>query len=285
MTNPVDPTLSPEPPELSLQQAWQTVLGQLQADMSRADYDSYVVTARPLAYQDQLFILAAATPYARDWLSSRLKSRVATLLTGVYSQPVGLQIIHEERPGPAGVEMPRPKKARREEEAGEDSASRRKEILHRAYGSERARIILPERTLFITWYFFDNWMPLLGHSAAMVVMAARAMCYWNPMKENEIKRNEVEIMLSDLAERAAVSLRTLKTVLKKDEVRRNFIRYKVRKVHTPNGVRTAGVTLYVRMDDPLIPAHQEKYNLPEPDRWYPDDYEDAIDLEDAENGL
>jgi hypothetical protein len=33
-------------------------------------------------------------------------------------------------------------------------------------------------------------------------------------------------------------------------------------------VRTAGITLQVRMDDPLIPTDQEEYNLPEDERWY-----------------
>jgi hypothetical protein len=48
-----------------------------------------------------------------------------------------------------------------------------------------------------------------------------------------------------------------KDVLNNDLVRRYFIRYKVRRVMTPNGVRTAGISLLVRMDDPLIPEDQE----------------------------
>jgi hypothetical protein len=46
------------------------------------------------------------------------------------------------------------------------------------------------------------------------------------------------------------------------------LRYIVRRMMTPNGIRTAGITLQVRMDDPLTPTDQGEYNLPEEERWY-----------------
>jgi len=45
---------------------------------------------------------------------------------------------------------------------------------------------------------------------------------------------------------------------------------------TPNGVRTAGIVLQVRMDDPLTPEDQEAHNLPEEERWY------TIGIDDSE---
>jgi hypothetical protein len=35
-------------------------------------------------------------------------------------------------------------------------------MLQRVYGSERAGIIQPERGMFVTMYFFNNWLPLCG---------------------------------------------------------------------------------------------------------------------------
>ena len=139
-------------------------------------------------------------------------------------------------------------------------------MLQRAYGSRRAAVVQPERGMFLTLYFFNNWLPLLGHSAATIILAARSMCYWNPLT-GEL-RNTVETDMAELARRAAVSVRTVKDVLAQDLVQRYFLRYKVRRMMTPNGVRTAGITLQVRMDDPLTPADQEEYNLPEEERWY-----------------
>jgi hypothetical protein len=99
-----------------------------------------------------------------------------------------------------------------------------------------------------------------------VILAARSMCYWNPMT-GEL-RNTVETDMSTLAARASVSVRTVKDVLNNELVERYFLRYKVRRVMTPNGVRTAGIVLQVRMDDPLTPADQVAYNLPEEEIWY-----------------
>jgi hypothetical protein len=145
-------------------------------------------------------------------------------------------------------------------------------MLQRAYGTERARVIQPERGMFVTLYFFENWLPLIGHSAVAIILAARTLCYWNPMT-GEL-RNEVETEMGELARRAAVSVRTVKDVLNTELVQRYFLRYKVRRMMTPNGVRTAGILLQVRMDDPLTPEDQAAYSQPEEERWYSAGFED-----------
>jgi hypothetical protein len=74
-------------------------------------------------------------------------------------------------------------------------------------------------------------------------------------------------------------VRTVKDVLNNELVKRYFLRYKVRRMMTPNGVRTAGILLQVRMDDPLTPDDQREHNLPEDLRWYSSDFE-LFDEED-----
>jgi|GEM_PF-396042 len=157
----------------------------------------------------------------------------------------------------------------------EEGGSPRKIQLQRAYGTARARVIQPERGMFMTNYFFTNWLPLLGHSAMTTVLAARSLCYWNPMT-GEL-RNVIETEMAELARRASVSVRTVKDVLNNELVKRYFLRYKVRRVMTPNGVRTAGIILQVRMDDPLTPEDQAEHNLPEDEHWYAVDFEDEAD--------
>jgi hypothetical protein len=149
--------------------------------------------------------------------------------------------------------------------SGGESRSR-KVLLQRAYGSERAGLIQPERGLFLTNYLFNNWLPLIGHSAFAVILAARSLCYWNPMT-GEL-RNVVETEMGELAEKAAVSVRTVKDVLNNEAVQRHFLRYRVRRVMTSNGVRTAGISLQVRMDDPLTPLDQVKSGIMEEEEWY-----------------
>jgi chromosomal replication initiator protein len=49
-------------------QAWQAVLGQLQMDMPRASYDTWVRNAEMVSYEDNVFIIGVSNAYARDWL-------------------------------------------------------------------------------------------------------------------------------------------------------------------------------------------------------------------------
>jgi hypothetical protein len=85
--------------------------------------------------------------------------------------------------------------------------------------------------------------------------------------------------MSELARRAAVSVRTVKDVLSQELVRQYFLRYKVRRIITPNGVRTAGISLQVRMDDPLTPQDQELSGMTEDEPWCSPDFESEEELD------
>jgi hypothetical protein len=254
-------------------------------EMARAQFETWVQPLRPLGYQERVFTISAFNPYARDWVETRLKSHIVRLLEGLFNESISLQVVvgnaYYRADGPAletppavpgGTPESSPPAAPAAIEVPPPLTKNRKVMLQRAYGSERARVIQPERGMFITLYFFDSWLPLIGHSAATTILAARSMCYWNPMT-GEL-RNEVETEMGELARRASVSVRTVKDVLNTELVQRYFLRYKVRRLMTPNGVRTAGILLQVRMDDPLTPEDQAAYNLPEEERWYSADFAD-----------
>lgn len=275
-------------------EAWNLVSGQLRAEMSRAQFETWVQPLKPLGYADRVFRLGAVNSFTQEWIESRLKNRVIALLSGMLNETVTLRVVvngtndanvkmvsahtaadpaagqtAESQANPdGGVDLPDDEPA----STGSGKASPRKLMLHRAYGSERARVIQPERGMFMTLYFFQQWLPLIGHSAFTVILAARSMCYWNP-KTGEL-RNSIETEMSELAQRAAVSVRTVKDVLNNDLVRRHFLRYTVRRIMTVNGVRTAGILLQVRMDDPLTPADQAETGHDEDGVWYSAEFDD-----------
>ncbi|MBT3338541.1 MAG: chromosomal replication initiator protein DnaA [Anaerolineae bacterium] len=74
-------------------QAWQTVLGQLQMEMPRASYDTWVRDTRPMSYEDGLLTVGVRNAYARDWLESRLASTVSRLLIGIMNRTVDVDFI------------------------------------------------------------------------------------------------------------------------------------------------------------------------------------------------
>lgn len=260
------------------------VIGELQAEMSRAQYDTWVQPLRPLSFEEDVFSVGAYNTYGRAWVEERLGSRVTRLLEGLYGQPITFKVVVSngfykggepavivspvKKSEPVAEKPPKEKTEASDDiepDSGGDTRSR-KVLLQRAYGSERAGLIQPERGLFLTNYLFNNWLPLMGHSAFAVVLAARSLCYWNPMT-GEL-RNVVETEMGELAEKAAVSVRTVKDVLNNETVQRHFLRYRVRRVMTSNGVRTAGISLQVRMDDPLTPLDQVKSGIMEEEEWY-----------------
>ena len=266
------------------QEAWEMVLGELRAEMSRALFETWVQPMRPLGYQKGVFTLGAINTFGRAWVEERLNSRIAQLLTAFYGETVAVKVLvtnsfykgEDAAPIPAPIQLtekvtkrPAEKFKTDEDDLGQEG-SPRKIMLQRAYGSQRARLIQPERGMFVTGYLFSKWLPLLGHSAFTVILAARSMCYWNPMT-GEL-RNVVETEMGEIAERAAVSVRTVKDVLNTDEVQQYFLRYRVRRVMTSNGVRTAGISMQVRMDDPLTPQDQVDSGIEEDEHWFLPEY-------------
>jgi chromosomal replication initiator protein len=78
---------------MNAEQAWQSVLGQLQMEMPRASFDTWVRDTRPLSYQDGTLTIGVKNAYARDWLESRLASTVCRLLVGVMRGSVNVDFV------------------------------------------------------------------------------------------------------------------------------------------------------------------------------------------------
>jgi len=81
--------------------AWQTVLGQLQMEMPRASYDTWVRDTRPMSYEDGRLTVGVRNAYARDWLENRLASTVSRLLIGIMNRTVDVDFVvsqQDEKP-------------------------------------------------------------------------------------------------------------------------------------------------------------------------------------------
>ncbi|MBN2117449.1 MAG: chromosomal replication initiator protein DnaA [Anaerolineales bacterium] len=78
---------------MNAEQAWQSVLGQLQMEMPRASFDTWVRDTKPVSYQDGTLTIGVSNAYARDWLESRLASTVSRLLVGIMNASVAVNFI------------------------------------------------------------------------------------------------------------------------------------------------------------------------------------------------
>jgi chromosomal replication initiator protein len=83
---------------MNSQHAWQATLGQLQMQMPKSAYDTWVQSAELVSYDQDLFTIGVHNAYARDWLETRLGSTVQNVLTGLMNRPQSVQFVvwHKE---------------------------------------------------------------------------------------------------------------------------------------------------------------------------------------------
>ncbi len=102
------------------QQAWQSVIGQLQMEMPKASFDTWVRDTHPLSYENGVLTVGVSNAYARDWLESRLTSTVSRLLAGILNSNVSVCFVVHQGEANAQAEAESP--ARIEAERGEARA-------------------------------------------------------------------------------------------------------------------------------------------------------------------
>ena len=143
------------------QQAWQATLGQLQMEMSKAAFDTWVKNADLVTHHENQFTVGVPNTYARDWLDSRLSSTVTRLLTGLMDSPQEVNFVVWSRDN--GEELA-------DFYSGEEKV-------------EAITAITPNPTLN-SRYTFDNFVVgpsnRLAHAASMAVAESPARAY-NPL--------------------------------------------------------------------------------------------------------
>jgi chromosomal replication initiator protein len=78
---------------MKAERAWQAAQGQLQMEMPKSAYDTWVRHAEFVAYEDGAFVIGVQNSYARDWLESRLSSTVNRMLTGIMNRTVSVRFV------------------------------------------------------------------------------------------------------------------------------------------------------------------------------------------------
>ncbi len=146
---------------MKAEQAWHAALGQLQMEMPKASYDTWVRDAELVAYEDGLFVIGVHNAYARDWLEGRLASTVTRMLTGVMNRTVGVRfIVWQGEIEQAG--------------GGEEVTTHTPEVENRQVNDY----------LFTGRYTFDNFVVgtsnRLAHAASLAVAEKPAHAY-NPL--------------------------------------------------------------------------------------------------------
>ncbi len=74
-------------------QVWPATLGELQLQMTRATFDTWLRGSRLLKHEDDLFVIGVKNGYAKDWLENRLLATIKRTLARLVGRTVDVQFI------------------------------------------------------------------------------------------------------------------------------------------------------------------------------------------------
>jgi chromosomal replication initiator protein len=145
---------------MNIDQAWNSVLMQLQSDMPKASFETWLGEARPMSYENGALTVGVPNAYARDWLESRLASTISRLLVGIMSSNVAVNFV---------VAQPQEADPRESDTAESDLSPRAGPRVHHSLNPR---------------YTFDNFVVgsgnRLAHAACQAVADKPAKAY-NPL--------------------------------------------------------------------------------------------------------
>ena len=72
---------------------WNAALGELELQMTRATFNTWVKPTTVISWQEDNFVLGAPNGYIKDWLENRLHTPIQRTLTGIVGQPVNVQFV------------------------------------------------------------------------------------------------------------------------------------------------------------------------------------------------
>lgn len=78
---------------MNTRQIWQAALGEIQLQMPRANYDTWLKDTFIVSHEDGVFVIAAPTPFAREWLANRLAGLVKRTLAGIIGRSVDVRFV------------------------------------------------------------------------------------------------------------------------------------------------------------------------------------------------
>src|SRR4030042_6172091 len=83
--------------KMDLKGVWEAAKGELQLQMTRATYDTWISNTFPIAYEDGTFIIGVHNTYAKEWLEHRLQTIIKRTLIGLTNQTAEVRFVVRPR--------------------------------------------------------------------------------------------------------------------------------------------------------------------------------------------
>ncbi|MBI4786343.1 MAG: chromosomal replication initiator protein DnaA [Chloroflexi bacterium] len=76
---------------------WHATLGELQLQMTKATFDTWVRPTYAIAYQDGAMVVGVHSPYAKEWLENRLHTTIRRTLIGILGRSAEVQYVVKDK--------------------------------------------------------------------------------------------------------------------------------------------------------------------------------------------
>jgi len=126
------------------QRIWTAALGEMQLQMTKATFDTWLAGTEALEFDDSRLVVAVASHYTKEWLENRLQVTIERTLTGILGYPVCVAFLVTPA-GSGGAPL-----VTKELEAGEVAVK-----FYEWDPMRRGFLMMPK---YCEWF----WQPLLG---------------------------------------------------------------------------------------------------------------------------
>ena len=177
-------------PPMNANDIWHATLGELQLQMTKATFDTWVRPTHAINYDNGAMTVGVHSPYAKEWLENRLQTTIQRTLTGIVGRSVQVEYIVKDKHAP------------RDQKTGDDADKGEAHLLRGSIRADEARMeeamveppsqVQPARventigrgTSLTPKYTFENFIVgnsnRLAHAAALAVAEHLGESY-NPL--------------------------------------------------------------------------------------------------------
>ena len=78
---------------MNAQEAWSATLGQLQVQLNRATFETWLSRAQYVAYEEGRLVISVPHAYARDWLEQNLAVTITETFSRMFERAVTIEFV------------------------------------------------------------------------------------------------------------------------------------------------------------------------------------------------
>ena len=150
--------------EYSPEKAWQAAIANLEMDMSRAAFSTWVKPTHLVDFSDDTFVIGCINAYGREWLENRLTTTLQRFLMGVMNREVKVRFVVSDQEVDDGDDLTR------EDDPDQKDSEDNPIALDIHFSSIRNFLIEPSRVVRLPVYYL-RWLPYVGSQAIFLIMA------------------------------------------------------------------------------------------------------------------